>query len=223
MSKSLFVTATGTDVGKTYITALLIKCIRDMNLNCAYYKAANSGAENIASSDGGYVNKIASINQDEHTLVSYCYKTPASPHLAANIENNQISIDKIISDYKYLCSKYDYLVVEGSGGIICPIRWDSEKHILLEDIIKTLSLSTLVVADAGLGTINSTALTISYLKQKDITVNGIILNKYDNKDIIHKDNFKMIEDITKIPIIATVKENDTNLVLTKEQINNIFN
>lgn len=221
MSRGIFITGTGTDVGKTYITAMLIKTLRQEGYNCGYYKAAISGAENITESDAGYVNKIAKIEQKESSLLSYLYKTPVSPHLAARIEGNPLCMDSMKLDYGEVCKNYDFVVMEGSGGIICPIRWDEQYHILLEDIIKELSLPTLVVADAGLGTINATVLTIAYLKNKNISVKGIILNHYKGSEM-EIDNIKMIETLTDTRVIATVKESEINLNISAEKILQLF-
>lgn len=221
MSRGIFITGTGTDVGKTYITAMLIKTLRQEGYNCGYYKAAISGAENITQSDAGYVNKIAKIEQKESSLLSYLYKTPVSPHLAARIEGNPLCMDSMKLDYEEVCKNYDFVVMEGSGGIICPIRWDEQYHILLEDIIKELSLPTLVVADAGLGTINATVLTIAYLKNKNISVKGIILNHYKGSEM-EIDNIKMIETLTDTRVIATVKESEINLNISAEKILQLF-
>lgn len=134
MSKGLFITATGTDIGKTYVTALLVKKLREANFNAGYYKAALSGADNIAESDAGFVNRIANIHQDEQTLLSYLYKNAVSPHLAAKIEGNPVEKDTVISDYATVQKNYDYVTVEGSGGIICPIRYDDKAKYFLTDI-----------------------------------------------------------------------------------------
>ena len=221
MSRGIFITGTGTDVGKTYITAMLIKTLRQEGYNCGYYKSAISGAENITESDAGYVNKIAKIEQKESSLLSYLYKTPVSPHLAARIDGNPLCMDSMKLDYEEVCKNYDFVVMEGSGGIICPIRWDEQYHILLEDIIKELSLPTLVVADAGLGTINATVLTIAYLKNKNISVKGIILNHYKGSEM-EIDNIKMIETLTDTRVIATVKESEINLNISAEKILQLF-
>lgn len=71
-----------------------------------------------------------------------------------------------------------YVTVEGSGGIVCPIRWDERQKILLEDVIKALGLATLVVAGVGLGTINATVLTVEYLRVRGIEVKGVVLNQF---------------------------------------------
>lgn len=160
MGKGIFVTGTGTDIGKTYVTALIVKKLADAGIRTGYYKAALSGAKSIGDSDAGYVKKIAGITQEDTSLLSYLYQNAVSPHLAAQIEGNPVDPEKIKKDFDKVKSKFDYVTVEGSGGIVCPIRWDKEHKILLEDIVKALNLNTLVIADAGLGTINAVVLTI---------------------------------------------------------------
>ena len=104
MSRGLFVTATGTDVGKTYVTALIVKKLRGFGLNAGYYKAAVSGAESVSESDAGYVNKVAQIGESEELLLSYLYKTPVSPHLAARIEVNPAEMSVIKSTFARVCA-----------------------------------------------------------------------------------------------------------------------
>lgn len=83
MSKGLFITGTGTDIGKTYVTALLIKTLRQHGYDIGYYKAAISGALTVAASDAGYVNATAGIGEAPDLLLSYLYDHAVSPHLAA--------------------------------------------------------------------------------------------------------------------------------------------
>lgn len=214
MSRGIFVTATGTDIGKTYVIALIIKKLREAGYNAGYYKAALSGAkrtkDGLHIGDAYHVKTTAKLNCDCNDMVSYVYETAVSPHLAAKLEGNPATLKKIGADYKKQCSKYEYITVEGSGGIICPIRYDNEQHIFLEDIIKELKLSVLLVADAGLGTINSTVLTVRYLESKNIQVKGIILNRYHGS-IMEDDNIEMIEAITHIPVIALIRDGDPNI------------
>ena len=225
MSKKIFITATGTDIGKTFVTALIVKKLRDTGYNAGYYKAALSGAEisenGLIPGDAQYVNKIANINETMDNLVSYVYKEAVSPHLASKIEGNPVEMNKVIEDFNNALSKYDYLTMEGSGGIVCPIRYDHKK-IMLEDIIKELALSTLIIADAELGTINNVVLTVEYLKNRNISVKGIILNRYSECNVIHEDNKKMIETITKIPVIVLVKENDKELNIDINKLLEIY-
>lgn len=226
MSKGIFITATGTDIGKTFVTALIVKKLRDAGLNAGYYKAALSGAEKQPDGswlpgDAAYVAKVSGMEEKPESLVSYIYKTAVSPHLAALRESNPVELGKVKEDFAAASAKYDYVTMEGSGGIICPIRWD-EQHLLLEDLIKATGLGTLVISNAALGSINACVLTIFYLQQKGIPVRGIILNNYDGSDFMQADNKKMMEAITGVPVIAEVKPDDAELNIDVEVLKNIY-
>lgn len=225
MSKSIFVTGTGTDVGKTYVTALIVKKLREYGLNAGYYKAALSGAEmvndKLVAGDADYVNTVSRINEKPNDMVSYIYRNAVSPHLASKIEGNPVDINKVVEDYKDICERFDYVTMEGSGGIVCPIRYDENNKIFLKDIIKELGLSTIIVADAGLGTINSIVLTVEYMRSYNIEIKGIILNKYTG-GIMQEDNKKMVEEITNIPVIACVKPYERNLDIDVDTLKDIY-
>lgn len=221
MGKGIFITATGTDMGKTYVTALIVKKLKEAGYLSGYYKAALSGAETIAGSDAGYVKKVAGISQQEDTLLSYLYKTAVSPHLAAKLEGNPVDLDRVREDFQRVLEAHDYVTVEGSGGIVCPIRWDEEKKFLLEDVIKALKLPVLLVADAGLGTINSVVLTAEYLREKEIEAKGVILNHYTGSTM-EEDNIRMIETLTKLPVLALVEEGAKELALDAEILASLY-
>ena len=88
---------------------------------------------------------------------------------------------------------------------------DNENNIMLEDIIKYLALDVILIADAGLGTINSIVTTVEYLKNRNIHVCGIIMNNYKD-ELMENDNIKMVEDLCNVPVIAKVYQNDKNLL-----------
>lgn len=220
MAKTIFITATGTDIGKTYVSGLIAKHIKDKGLNIGYYKAALSGSNDIKDSDAWYVKQQADLPDSYDEMVSYTYKHAYSPHLAAQIEGNPPDIKIIKNAYKDISKKHDYMIVEGSGGIICPIRYDNNQKIFLEDIIKELNIPSLIIADAGLGTINSTVLTIEYMRSKNLKINGVILNRFEMSNKMHEDNKKMIEEMTGVKIIGVVI--DGILKLYKENIETLF-
>lgn len=215
MSKGLFITATGTDVGKTYVTGLIVKKLCEAGIKAGYYKAALSGAEKVDGKlipgDVQYVKKTAKLQAPMEQMVSYVYENAVSPHLAARIEGHSVEMEKVLADYLRQAAQYELLTVEGSGGIVCPIRLDEEEEIWLEDIIKKLQLDTVVIADAGLGTINQVVLTTDYMRQHGMKVKGIILNRYHKGNQMEEDNLKMIERVTGIPVITTVGEYDEKL------------
>mgnify|MGYP002677897295 FL=1 len=214
MTKCIFITATGTDVGKTYISALLVKKLRELGYNCGYFKPALSGAEvrngKLIPGDCDYVLKTAGIDANPMDYVSYVFKLAVSPHLASEIEKNPIKIEKIKADFERIKRNYDYLVVEGAGGIVCPFNL-SENKLMLPDVIKALDLDILVVASASLGTINSTVLTTEYANQQGIKIKGIILNNYNENDFMQRDNKKQVENLTGVEVVATVEQNATTI------------
>lgn len=207
MAKGLFIAGTGTDVGKTYVTALMVKKLADAGLSAGYYKAAVSGAASVAQSDAGYVKGIAGIDQCDATLVSYRYPEAVSPHLAARWAGETIDRAVIARDCGQAAAACDYLTVEGSGGILCPLRWDDGERLLLADMVAALGLPVLLVADAGLGTINAVGLTAFYLKERQIPLRGIVLNRYTDTPM-EADNRRMVEAMTGVPVVATVAPGD---------------
>ena len=220
--KGLFVTGTGTDIGKTYVSAAIAKALADKKLNLAYYKAAVSGSASIEKSDAGFVKKSASIKQDTDRLLSYLYERPLSPHLAARLEKRFASLDKITTDFRSLDHDYDYVLSEGAGGIICPVVYEKDVKIMYLDILKALKLPAVIVADAGLGTINHTILTLSYLRANNVDVKGVILNNFDKDSIMHNDNLFMVEDIGRIKVIATLAHGKRDLELLDKNMEEYF-
>ena len=214
MSRGIFITGTGTDIGKTYVTALLLKKLRQ-HMDAVYFKAALSGAEEIGgrltAGDAEYVCKTAGIPGEPNDYVSYIYRNAVSPHLAAKMEGNPVELIKVKAHFDCLCKKHDYVVAEGSGGIVCPIRFDAHK-VMLTDIIKTLDLDVIIVSTAALGSINSAVLTYEYARSKGINVRGFLLNRYDETDCMHIDNKYMIEQLTGIPVLGYVPHNGTDIV-----------
>lgn len=221
MSKSIFITATGTDVGKTFVSALLVKKLYEAKLNVGYYKPLLSGLELPVLSDVDYVKQVSGIPQNINTMVSYTYRKAVSPHLAAQFEGNPLELPRITQAFSELAQQYDYLTVEGCGGIICPLRYD-EQQIFLTDIIQALQLSTIVVTNAALGSLNATMLTLEYLKQQGITVQGLIINNYDVNCQMQQDNKMMLTQMSNLPILATVAPNAQNIDISIQELTQLY-
>lgn len=226
MSKGIFITGTGTDVGKTYVTGLIVKKLHDAGKKAAYYKAAMSGNEKdsqgkLIPGDAVFVKNISGIEQPIDTMCPYVYEAAVSPHLASRLEGNPVVMEKVIDGYHSLKEEYDYITVEGSGGILCPICFDEAK-IQLEDVIQEMNLPCLIVADAGLGTINSVVLTYEYMKQRGITCKGIIFNHCHPGDVCEEDNRFMCEYMTGLKVLAFVKDGDTELDINVEELMEVY-
>lgn len=227
MSKNLFVTGTGTDVGKTYVTGLVIKRIKESGANAAYYKAAMSGNERRADGslipgDALSVREVSGIAQPLEEMCPYIYEHAYSPHLAVRIEGGPVELSVVRDGFLKVSEKYDYVTVEGSGGILCPIRYDGEK-IMLEDVVKALNLSCLLVADAGLGTINSVVLTAEYMRARNIPIVGMIFNRFHPGNVMEEDNIRMCEELTGLKTLACVQEGERELSMEAEALLALYN
>lgn len=222
MRKGLFITGTGTDLGKTYIAGLIVKKLADAKQSAAYYKAAMSGNDRRADGslipgDALFVQKTAGISQPLEEMCPYVYEHAYSPHLASRIEGHPVQMDVVKAGYYKVCSAYDFVTMEGSGGILCPICFDEAK-IQLEDVIRELHLPSILIADAGLGTINSVVLTAEYMKAKNLPVKGIIYNHYHGNNVMEDDNIFMCEYMTGLPTLAKVKDGDTELAMDVQDL-----
>lgn len=226
MSKNIFVTGTGTEIGKTYVAGLLVKKLHEAGEKSAYYKAAMSGNERdqegkLIPGDAKFVKDFGSIDQPLEEMCPYVYEKAYSPHLAAQIEGNPVDLDKVVEKFRDLEKSYDYITLEGSGGILCPLRFDDEE-IYLENFVKKAKLSSIIVADAGLGTINNLVLTAFYMKEKGMKVKGIIFNNFIPGDVLHEDNIKMCEHMSGLKVLACVKRGDKDLDIDIDKLREIY-
>lgn len=226
MAKKIFITGTGTDVGKTYVTGLIVKKLKESGMNAAYYKAAMSGNERteegmLLPGDAQYVKTVSGIEQSLACMCPYVYEAAVSPHLASRIEGNPVMLQEVVKGFEEVCRQYDYVTMEGSGGILCPICFD-ERELWLEDVIRELGLSSLIVADAGLGTINSVVLTVEYMRAKGLPVKGIIFNRFHPGDRMEEDNLRMCEHRTKLPVLACVEADSGTLDMEIEKLTSVY-
>lgn len=226
MTKKIFIAGTGTEVGKTYVTGLILKKLQQSQIHAAYYKAAMSGNDRgtdgkLIPGDALFVKKVSGIEQPLEEMCPYVYEQAVSPHLASRLEGNSVQMKNVLDNFKTVCDNYEYVTMEGSGGILCPICDDEEK-IWLPDIIKACQLGCLLVADAGLGTINEVGLTAFYMKAQGIPLKGIIFNHFQPDNIMHNDNLKMCEFLTETKVVACVKEGDRDLDISIERLQSLY-
>lgn len=171
MSKKLFVTGIGTDVGKTIVSAILTEA-----LEADYWKPIQAGE--LETGDSHTVSNLISNSKTTIHPNVYALKTPMSPHAAADIDHVKIDLKKITSPK----TKND-LVIEGAGGLLVPLN---EKETIL-DLIQP-DYKVIVVSRHYLGSINHTLMTIQLLQQKGFEI-AVIFNGEENKnseDIIQK-------------------------------------
>ncbi len=190
---SILVTGTDTGVGKTISCAYLLKKYHSLVPNLRYWKPIQTGFP--PDDDGETVKNISGLSS-EFIISGLRFKNPVSPHFAAELENKVISIENLKQQYYHYSSSYK-LIIEGAGGILVPIT----RNYLWIDWVQELKLPVVIVARSTLGTINHTLLTIEVLKNRKISIIGIIFCGRHDELYIH-DNRKIIHEISKIPILS---------------------
>lgn len=182
----LFITGISTDVGKTIASSIIVEA-----LEADYWKPIQAG--DLDNSDS---HKIKSYISNSKTIIyenSYKLNTPASPHLAAELDRITIDINQIEEP-----KTQNHLVIEGAGGILVPLN-DTDCVV---DLIKP-DYKVIVVSRHYLGSINHTLLTIEALKSRNITIGGIIFSGDENQAsesiILNKTGVKCIGRIEQEP------------------------
>ncbi len=182
----IFVTGISTDVGKTIASAIITEA-----LEADYWKPVQAG--DLNDSDSHKIQKYISNNKSILHPNSYALQTPASPHLAAKMDNITIDLKKIIEP-----KTKNHLVIEGAGGVFVPL---SERDCVI-DLIQQ-DYKVIVVSRHYLGSINHTLLTIEALKNRGINITGIIFNGNENNPsesiILNKTKLKCIGRIEEEP------------------------
>ncbi len=177
--KQLFITATNTDIGKTYASELFLKYYSKKGLKVGYYKPIETGVIDLPI-DGNKMLNLAkelnpSFNVSINDVVPYQFKLPAAPFVAK--ANEKIDLKLIIKKRDYLLKFFDILIIEGAGGLMVPI----EKDFFIIDLIKELKTKAILISPSKLGSINDTLLSMNALKAKDINFDWYI-NLYQDKD-----------------------------------------
>lgn len=206
VNNTLFVTGTDTSVGKTYVCARFLEFLTTKGIRAGYQKWVATGANAGLPDDLELCLKAASISPTPELVkqqAPYRFRYPASPHLAAEMEGRAVDPEVIVENYKFLAEKYEWLIVEGVGGIMVPLRRD----LLLADLLARLQPGTLVVARSGLGTLNHTLLTIEALRKRKIPVLGVVFSDSEDQEDegLVQDNMQIIEKVGLVRVFGRLQ------------------
>lgn len=194
----LFITGTDTGVGKTYVTTLLAKHFLSEGVNVGVMKPLSCGSR--SENDARKLKKELKLADPIKLINPIELIKPLAPYPAAKLAKKKINLDRVLAAYKELSLRHDLVLVEGVGGVLVPIT----KELMVADLIRIMSLPTIIVARAGLGTINHTLLTVEALRRRKVSIMGIVMNGYRGKELSEKSNAKMIEEISGLPVIAQI-------------------
>ena len=203
----IFITGTDTGVGKTYVSSVIGSHLKyKMNIDVGYLKPVETGG----IQDTLTLKDTLNLPEDLSILNPINLKNPLSPNIAFEVEGYNISLEEIKERIKRsfdtLSKKYQYLIVEGAGGVAVPIK----DNFLMSDLIKFLDLPAVVVSRPNLGTINHTLLTLEHLRNKGIEVKGVIINCITRLEEVpyYEKTFETIERYGHVEILGVVRSRE---------------
>ncbi len=200
--KSLFITGTDTDVGKTYITAGLAVIIRKIGIDVGVMKPFAAGTaqkKGYKSEDIEILSRAAMVCDPESIVNPQFFPIPASPYTAWKKLKTKPKVSTILSSFKKLTKLHDMVLVEGMGGIMTPIL----KNYYITNLIKEMKIPTVIVTRSKVGTVNHTIMTVKMCEKYKIPIKGIIINNFD-KGYPVKELKRDLENITNVPVLGSI-------------------
>lgn len=208
-----FVTGTDTGVGKSVLAAAIVAALRAGGVPVRALKPIITGLaqapEGDWPADDQLLARVAGCSPDEVVLVGY--RPAVSPHLAAQLAGDRISLANLVQRIRLAGSGGAALVVEGVGGLLVPLDADQT----VRDLARELGLPVLVAARAGLGTINHTLLTLEAARAGGLQVAGVVLTPWPARPgTLERSNLETIERLGKVEVrtLGAVDRPDARLL-----------
>ncbi|OFX27431.1 MAG: dethiobiotin synthase [Bacteroidetes bacterium GWA2_31_9] len=219
-----FISGIDTDCGKTIATGFLAKYLYKSGKKVITQKIVQTGCTEISEDIENHrkIMNISLLEEDKNRLTCpYIFRFPASPHLAAKIENTEIDIEIINNSTKKLLKKYDYVLIEGAGGLLVPIT----SNYSTIDFIAKNKYPIILVSSSKLGSINHTLLSLEAIKSRGLELTALIFNEFPNKNpIITEDTKQYLQNYLNVNFpkskFYTIPEinNITDFNITFEEI-----
>ncbi len=174
--RGVFVTGTGTEVGKTVVAAAIARTAASGGNRVAVFKPAVSGLDELqgAEPDHELLRRAAGSSQSDDEIAPYRYGPPVSPHLGAELAGERIDPARLLDAATAAGEEADFLVAEGVGGLMVPLTLG----YLVRDFARDLALPLVIAASPGLGTINHTLLTIEASRAVALEVVAVVLTPW---------------------------------------------
>jgi dethiobiotin synthetase len=172
--QGVFVTGTGTEVGKTVVAAVAAHTLSAAGRRVAVFKPAVTGLQEEGEPDHEVLRRAAATDQTDDEIAPYRYAVPASPHLAAAMAGEEIDPVWLLGAARAAALGADALVCEGVGGLLVPLA----AGYLVRDLAAELELPLLIAASPALGTINHTLLTIAAARSAGLDVARVVLTPW---------------------------------------------
>jgi dethiobiotin synthetase len=209
--RGIFVTGTGTEVGKTVVAAVIARTLAAAGERVAVFKPAVTGLEEAGEADHELLRRAARSIQSNEEIAPYRYGPPASPHLAATMAGEEIDPERLVEVAREAAGGADMLVCEGVGGLLVPLAWrlcsgmrnKGATPYFVRDLAVDLELPVVIVASPGLGTINHTLLTIEAARAADLEVAAVVLTPWpESPSEIEESNRETIASLGEAEVLT---------------------
>ena len=195
--RGVFVTGTGTGIGKTVVAAAIARTAAAQDYRVAVFKPAVTGLEEPGEADHDLLRRAAGSEQGDDEVAPYRYQPPLSPHLAAELAGERIEPQRLRDAARAAGEGVDPLVVEGVGGFMVPLT----PEYLIRDLAKDLGLPVMIAAAPGLGTINHSLLTIEAVRAADLVPTAVVLTPWPREPgELERSNLEAIARLGKITV-----------------------
>jgi dethiobiotin synthetase len=196
-ARGVFVTGTGTEVGKTVVAAAIARALAAAGRRVGVFKPCVTGLEERGEPDHQVLRRAAGSSQSEAEIAPYRYLPPASPHLAAAMAGEEIDPEVLQKAARAAAAGADFVICEGVGGLLVPLRSD----YLVRDLAVELGHPLVIAASPGLGTINHTLLTIESARAAGLTVASVVITPWPQEPAeIERSNRETIAEIAGAPV-----------------------
>ena len=173
----LFVTGTGTEVGKTIVAATLARTAVAAGRRVAVFKPAVSGLDELGEPDHALLRRAADSAQSDDQIAPYRYGPAVSPHLGAELAGEPIDAVRLLEAARAAAAGADLLIVEGVGGFLVPLALGPPAY-LIRDLARELGLAVVIAAAPSLGTINHTLLTVESVRAAGLELAAVVFTPW---------------------------------------------
>jgi dethiobiotin synthetase len=195
--RGVFVTGTGTEVGKTVVAAAIARAAVRRGERVAVFKPAVSGLDEGGQPDHALLRRAAGSGQSDDEVAPYRYGPPVSPHLGAELAGETIDPARLREVARTAARSADLLVVEGVGGFLVPLTLG----YLVRDLAGDLGLPVVIAGTPGLGTINHTLLTVEAVRSVGLKVIGVVLTPWPERPgDVERSNREAIERLGAVRV-----------------------
>lgn len=205
---NFFITGTDTDVGKTFVTALLTRGLRRAGFDTVAMKPVSCGVPE----DTLVLQRAADFELTQQEITPVSYRAPLAPIEAARLEGRTFDLSEIFPTFERLHRTHRSLLVEGVGGWLVPLA----ENYSGADLACAMGLRVLLVVRNRLGALNHALLTLESIHSHGLICGGIILNNHpaDANDTAAEGNRRLLPALTKVPILFEIMPGQTELELS---------